>query len=102
LTTSSGNDTQPDWSPDGQRIAFQSDRDGQLELYVMDADGSNPTRLTTTPDQALFVGAPSWAPDGIRIAYENAGRIRIANADGSGEIILPAVGSADISPAWQP
>jgi TolB protein len=103
LTTSAGDDSRPDWSPDGQRIAFQSNRDGNLELYVMDADGSNPTRLTTTPSQqALFVGTPAWSPDGTRIAYERAGRIRIMNADGTGDVALPAVGSADIDPSWRP
>ena len=37
------------WSPDGSRIAFTSARDGNFEIYVMDADGSNPTRLTNSP-----------------------------------------------------
>ena len=69
----------------------------------MDADGSNQTRLTTTPsEQQLFVGTPVWSPDGTRIAYERAGGINIMNADGTENVALPAVGSLDIDPSWQP
>ena len=46
LTTNLAQDYNPTWSPDGNRIAFQSDRDGNTEIYVMHADGSNQTRLT--------------------------------------------------------
>ena len=49
LTNNNVEDMNPDWSPDGQRIAFQSDRDGNSEIYVMDADGKNPSRLTNNP-----------------------------------------------------
>ncbi len=47
------------WSPDGTKIAFNSDRDGNSEIYVMNADGSNPTRLTNNPDSD---SNPSWSP----------------------------------------
>ena len=50
-------DVCPAWSPDGKRIAFASDRDGNLEIYVMDANGSNQTRITNDP--ALDF-APDW------------------------------------------
>lgn len=42
-------DMWPAWSPDGRRIVFTSTRDGDPEVYVMNADGSEPRRLTTTP-----------------------------------------------------
>lgn len=48
LTKSPGDDYQPDWSPDGKRIAFCSKRDGNYEIYVINADGSNRTNLTNT------------------------------------------------------
>ena len=46
LTDSDGYDGAPAWSPDGRKIAFVSDRDGDRDIYVMDADGSNVERLT--------------------------------------------------------
>ena len=48
------------------------------------------------------MGTPTWSADGTRIAYERAGRINIMNADGTGNVALPAVGSADIDPSWLP
>ena len=49
LTSASGDDVDPVWSPDGTKIAFASERDGGLSIYLMDADGSNVTRVTTSP-----------------------------------------------------
>ena len=46
LTTSGSINSAPDWSPDGAMIAFYSNRDGNEEVYVMNADGSNQVRLT--------------------------------------------------------
>ena len=47
LTNDPGNDANPDWSPDGRKIAFTSDRGGNLDIYVMNADGSGVTQLTS-------------------------------------------------------
>jgi len=47
----------PEWSPDGSKIAFQSDRDGDTEIYTMNADGSSQTRLTNSPGNDLV---PDW------------------------------------------
>jgi tol-pal system beta propeller repeat protein TolB len=70
-----GSSGSPDWSPDGSRIAFQSNRNGQpfgprafrsFDIYVMNADGSNVRRLTTTlPGRTTE--SPAWSPDGERI-----------------------------------
>ena len=49
----------PSWSPDGTKIAFDSYRDGNIEIYVMNADGSNQTRLTNNPGRVLDL---SWSP----------------------------------------
>ena len=48
LTDSPSQDRSPTWSPDGLRIAFTSDRDGDDEVYIMNADGTGPVRLTTS------------------------------------------------------
>ena len=75
-------DDQPTWSPDGSRIAFHSNRDGNYELYVMNADGSNQSRLTTNTVRDRF---PAWSPDGARIALSRGsppnGRDRILPDD---------------------
>ena len=55
LTYSHAFDASPVWSPDGRRIAFDSDRDGNWEVYVMNADGYGVTRLT-------FNDAARWVP----------------------------------------
>lgn len=47
LTGNSASDVEPDWSPDGTKIAFASNRDGDFEIYTMDADGSDVTQVTT-------------------------------------------------------
>ena len=47
LTTNAAFDSHPIWSPDGKKIAFESDREGSLDVYIMDAKGGTPTRLTT-------------------------------------------------------
>ena len=67
LTNNPAYDGQPAWSPDGTRIAFTSDRDGRLGIYVMNADGSNPAHLTNNP--ASRDSDPAWSPDGKRIAF---------------------------------
>lgn len=67
LTNSPSSDEAPDWSPDGRRIAFQSRQGNNIDIFLMDTDGSNRIRLTD------FNGVqnihPAWSPDGTRIAY---------------------------------
>ena len=69
LAASAGINGWPSYSPDGQRIAFASSRDGDLEIYAMDADGSQVARLTRSPGRDL---RPAWSPDGKRIAFTSA------------------------------
>jgi TolB protein len=57
ITDNPANDRNPSWSPDGQSIAFVSNRDGNDEIYVMDADGNNQRRLTNNP---VFGRTPAW------------------------------------------
>ncbi len=59
---------QPVWSPDGSRLAFASNRDGDYNLYVMNADGSSLERLTSEPGDELD---PAWSPDGTKIAFHH-------------------------------
>ena len=56
----------PAWSPDGSQLAFTSNRDGNPELYIADADGTNVRRLTTHPG---IDTTPTWSPQGHQIAF---------------------------------
>jgi Tol biopolymer transport system component len=106
LTDTPGEDSDPAWSPDGRRIALSTDRDGNFELYVMNADGSDQRRLTTTPDAAEY--GPAWSPDGTRLAFwrraDDAERdsIAVMNADGTGGRTLSGPRESVVGPAWSP
>ncbi len=66
LTSNSAADFEPVWSPEGQKLAFYSDRDGDFEIYVMNADGTNVVQLTSNADAD---NQPEWSPNGKRIAF---------------------------------
>ncbi|MBI4202743.1 MAG: PD40 domain-containing protein [Chloroflexi bacterium] len=95
---------QPAWSPDGSKIAFSTDRDGDYEIYVMDWDGSNPTQLTsnTWSDRQ-----PSWSSDSSRIAFVSRpdgsnSYIYVMKADGADIVKLTSSIANDFEPAWSP
>jgi Tol biopolymer transport system component len=98
-------ESQPEYSPDGGRIAYVC---GNFELCVMNADGSGAGRLTTShwPDSWDYVSRPSWSPDGTKIAFAISGdgnsRIFVINADGSGLRELAGTSGNDENPAWSP
>lgn len=110
-------DADPSWSPDGTRITFATRRDDtqcQLvqvvlcipyqEIYVMEADGTRPVRLTS---QQTLLWQPAWSPDGTRIAIVgwdavvSDWTIMTLRPDGSG---LTSIAGADsiYAPAWSP
>jgi Tol biopolymer transport system component len=106
LTDQPGGDWLPTWSPDGTRIVFTSDREAThaegYQLYLMNAEGSNPTRLTTHPDRNAK--SASWSPDGSRIAFHSYCDLIVMDADGSNWTIL-VESSEDLCgdfPTWAP
>ncbi|MGH9266272.1 MAG: TolB family protein [Acidimicrobiales bacterium] len=93
LTDDPGHDFGAQWSPDGTGIAFVSDRDGDREIYVMNAaDSSVQTRLTNSPGSDE---APRWSADGARITFvtdRDGGTHQYSmNADGTGQVRVEAV-----------
>jgi TolB protein len=66
--THEGNNTLPDYSPDDQHIAFVSDRDGNEEIYLANADGTGARRLTTNPGRDIH---PYFSPDGRTLLYNS-------------------------------
>ncbi len=102
LTNHPADDVGATWSPDGSKIAFATNRDGQAEIYVMNADGTGNVRLTNSIG---VLGAPAWSPDGTRIAFdcevESGNRdICAVNVDGSGFVRLTSHPALDSGPAW--
>ena len=103
ITSDPGDEYAPAWSPDGAKLAFVRERNGNADVWVANADGSGAVQITTTDADE---NQPAWSPDGRFLLYS---RVRaaimgydllIANADGTGEKLLreQAV-EADWSPA---
>jgi len=84
-------------------IAFVSERDGNMEIYVMGADGGNQTRLTNNPARDF---APAWSPDGARIAFASGrdgnDELYVMAADGSGARRLADDPADDGFSSWSP
>ena len=92
-------DRDPDWSPDGTKIAFVSRRTGEYQIYVMDADGTNQIKLTDGPREKRY---PDWSPDGGKIAFTVNGvepHIDVMDADGKNREKLEDHAT---EPSWSP
>jgi serine/threonine protein kinase/Tol biopolymer transport system component len=79
LISSTRSENNAQFSPDGKRIAFLSDRSGRGEIWVCESDGSHPLQLTSSPRST---GSPRWSPDGRWIAYDSR------TADGTPDIYV--------------
>ncbi len=102
LTSTNAIDTSPSYSPDGSRIVFSSDRGGRPQLYVMNADGTDPKRLSFGEGS---YSTPVWSPRGDLIAFtkQSGGgfSIGVMRTDGSGERLL-TTGFLNEGPTWAP
>jgi Tol biopolymer transport system component len=100
----------PDWSPDGAKIAFSGVRNSGWEILTMDPDGNNEANLTGDG----FEGndeAPDWSPDGTMVVFQKESQVGgccdpweiwAVNRDGSGDTNLTNHPSYDMGPSWSP
>jgi Tol biopolymer transport system component len=83
LTTSPGLEQDPSWSPEGTRLAYTSDENGNMDIWVMQTAAGQ--RMNLTKDFTAYDGKPAWSPDGEWIAF-------VSERDGGGIYIMPALG----------
>jgi TolB protein len=91
------------WSSTGSRLAFTSFRDGNSEIYLIDSDGTDETRLTNSP---TIDENPNWAPDGGKLAFDSDrdGDLDVYSIKPDGTLIsnLGNLSGKQIDPAWSP
>jgi len=107
LIASTFRDSDPDYSPDGRRIAFTSGRNGSFGIWVSDIDGANARLLFD--GGAYVTGSPRWSPDGKRIVFDTRANdparvgnpsIWMVDADGGQVRRLTGAGTGDVAPSW--
>jgi TolB protein len=105
LTVDGWDDITPAASPDGEVIAFASNRNGFWDLHLLNLTSGEVTQITDTPE---YEGAPSWSPDGSFLAFEAYRNDNLEIAIGPASdplddaVLLTNSSSADHSPAWAP
>jgi serine/threonine protein kinase len=102
LVPSTRLDTNPQFSPDGRRLAFRSERSGSSQIWVANSDGSNPLQLTSLAEGNI--NAPRWSPDGKAIVFtaaqNNNQDIYSVSVDGGSVHRLTSAPSREGRPSW--
>jgi TolB protein len=109
VTDGSSFDAQPDWSPKGDKLVFNTDRDGPFNIYAMNPDGTGLQRLTNSPAQD---SGPVWSPDGSQVAFQSlrSGTFEIYRMDADGSNVTQLTNNNlgtffdtfDAFPEWSP
>lgn len=103
LTQTGGLTSRPNWSPDGQRIAYSAFAGGGYQVFVADSDGGNPQQLTNT---ASTDWEAWWSPDGERLVFASTrsgeSEIYTMLADGSEQRMIGDQAGFLCYPAWSP
>jgi Tol biopolymer transport system component len=98
---STRNDVQAQFSPDGQKIVYMSERSGSSEIWICDREGRQHVQVTAF--NRSYVGSPRWSPDGKAIVFfarQASADIYVVNADGGKPNRLTVEESTDIGPTW--
>ena len=106
LTSVAARNYPRDISPDGTRLAFESDQTGDMNVYTIRLDGTDLKRLTSR--NSVWDREPRWSPDGTRLAFTRQpsggsatySRVEIINADGTGEHVMTDTLYYDFDPTW--
>ena len=102
LIASTWSDFAPQYSPDGSRIAFESERGGRLEIWVCDSEGRDCSPLTAMGSP--FTGVPAWSPDGRNVAYYSRvlgnSQIFVIGSEGGAYRRLTSDKSTNMYPRW--
>ena len=102
VIASTRTDASPQFSPDGKRMVFASDRNGYLEIWAANSDGSNVTQVTALA--SVRSGSPKWSPDGQKIVFDSLASgnndIWMVNAEGGSPKRLTMEPSNDARPSW--
>jgi len=104
LTSGVGLENHPAWAPDGGRVVYESDQNGNLDIWVVQTTGGLPVNLTS--DHVREDREPAWSPDGSQIAF-------VSERDGGGIFVMPSIGGLAnrlsprasgyfIAPQWSP
>jgi Tol biopolymer transport system component len=100
IISSTRTDDNPQFSPDGTRIAFASNRTGYFEIFVCNSDGSRVRQVTFLKAES---GSPTWSPDGRQICFDSwnhDAEIYVVNAEGGTPRRLTTDPAADVTPTW--
>lgn len=96
-------DAYPDWSPDGQWIAYTSSELGPMQIFIIRTDGTGKTLVSNGKGYDL---SPAWSPDGMKIAFSSTRNensdIYVINVDGSNEVRLTTAPTYEYDPDWSP
>jgi hypothetical protein len=102
-TTSPFNSSQPSWSPDGRRLLLRSNRDGDYDVWAMNADGTNAQQVLNDPGDERY---PAFSPSGQKIVFisDRDGDYEIYTMDATGANVVQLTNNAvlDAAPAWSP
>lgn len=104
LTTSTGEDEQPNLSPDASRIVFVSGRSGTPRLWIMDSTGQNQLALATGSESYVPESAPAWSPNGTQIVYTSTrsglSQVFVIAAAGGTPVQLTNEMNGAFNPVW--